>query len=108
MWNGRSVAAGKAPSRFIGERHKFEGTELEVTPRSCGPRVLGKLAPLAPDGRGREQPARGERHPDSVPAARRCTYSRGGDTVDTKELIKRARTFAKPFRVTDGTDFRLK
>jgi PPK2 family polyphosphate:nucleotide phosphotransferase len=28
--------------------------------------------------------------------------------VDTKELIKRARTFAKPFRVTDGTSFRLK
>ena len=28
--------------------------------------------------------------------------------MDTKELIKRARTFARPFRVTDGTDFRLK
>ena len=28
--------------------------------------------------------------------------------MDTKELIKRARTFAKPFRVTDGTGFRLK
>ena len=29
-------------------------------------------------------------------------------TMKTKELIKRARAFAKPFRVTDGSDFRLK
>ena len=29
-------------------------------------------------------------------------------TTKTKELIKRARAFAKPFRVTDGSDFRLK
>ena len=28
--------------------------------------------------------------------------------MDTKELIKRARKFAKPFRVTDGENFRLK
>ena len=28
--------------------------------------------------------------------------------MDTKEIIKAARTFAKPFRVTDGTDFRFK
>ncbi len=29
-------------------------------------------------------------------------------TMKTKELIKRARAFAKPFRVTDGSEFRLK
>jgi PPK2 family polyphosphate:nucleotide phosphotransferase len=29
-------------------------------------------------------------------------------TTKTKELIKRARAFAKPFRVTDGSEFRLK
>ena len=28
--------------------------------------------------------------------------------MKTKELIKRARGFAKPFRVTDGEGFRLK
>jgi PPK2 family polyphosphate:nucleotide phosphotransferase len=28
--------------------------------------------------------------------------------MDTRELIKRARSFAKPFRITDGSDFRLK
>ena len=28
--------------------------------------------------------------------------------MDTKEIIKAARTFAKPFRVTDGKDFRFK
>ncbi len=28
--------------------------------------------------------------------------------MGTKELIKRARKFAKPFRVTDGENFRLK
>jgi hypothetical protein len=29
-------------------------------------------------------------------------------TTETKTLIKRARSFAKPFRVTDGRAFRLK
>ena len=28
--------------------------------------------------------------------------------MKTKEFIKRARSFAKPFRVTDGEGFRLK
>jgi PPK2 family polyphosphate:nucleotide phosphotransferase len=34
--------------------------------------------------------------------------SNGGKTVKTKEVIERARTFAKPFRVLDGASFSLK
>ena len=28
--------------------------------------------------------------------------------MSTKDIVERARSFAKPFRVTDGSDFRLK
>jgi PPK2 family polyphosphate:nucleotide phosphotransferase len=33
---------------------------------------------------------------------------RGGHGVNTKQIIKRARGFAKPYRITDGKGFRLK
>src|SRR5262249_13049552 len=35
-------------------------------------------------------------------------YFDGGKTVKTKEALERARTFAKPFRITDGSSFSLK
>src|SRR5205807_686249 len=36
----------------------------------------------------------------------RC--ERGMRSMSTKDIIKRARGFSKPFQVTDGSDFRLK
>ena len=32
----------------------------------------------------------------------------GGKPLKTKKIIERARAFARPFRITDGSDFRLK
>src|SRR5205814_5873445 len=45
---------------------------------------------------------------DAAIPPRRGQRQRGDASMTTKELIKRARGFAKPFRVDDGRRFRLR